>query len=430
MSNPGLLIFRVMVGLLLAVVLLVAALIFAPDEAPSELSNAMRTHGLSAVDTYAEGFIYQLGIGAPIGKDPARFGMARINAYQEAMSQPMDDSFEYREKISANELPLMDTKEWGSCSLDQWQCIGALLTDESRLNRLVLQSEEIYKRYEHLLSLQHHENTLLTRFDEPDVHMQYLSQGNFALIFRALKAAIVDSDESVTAILMADVTRLRELLAGANTVVSKVVYCAAIARDIYVLNALQVWGLAAPTGELPELTRQELSFARPLAREFAMNALMFDRLSESRNAFSFDFELPTWVLHSTFKKNMFLNQLAVRMNRFIENAERSPQAFSTAEVPSEIGWLGMLFNPIGSAYIKIADDINFDNYSSRTQDLNKQIILYNQIRQGRNQWSESSSYQLGFHQGDASLVCFDRHRPSKDMSKEICLVTSAQRSEP
>ena len=50
MSNLGLVIFRVMVGLLLAVVLLVTTLILAPDEAPTDLSNALRAQGLSAVD--------------------------------------------------------------------------------------------------------------------------------------------------------------------------------------------------------------------------------------------------------------------------------------------------------------------------------------------------------------------------------------------
>ena len=430
MNNRSLLVFRVLLGVFVASVLLVVALILAPDEEPSELSGSMRAQGLSAVDTYAEGFIYQMGLGAPLGTDPARFGAARIAAYQDALAQSDDSSLNYEEKLPANALALMSVEEWGNCPLDTSPCIEALLKDQPKLNRLISQSTEIFKRYQHYLSLQHHENTLLNRYDAPVPSMHYVTQGNFALRFRALAMANAGDAVGAMNMLLGDITRQRELLGGANTVIDKVIFSSIVANDITTLNALQAWGLAAPSSELAALTRQELSFAQPLAWEYTMNALLFDRLSVSRNAFSDEFEVPEWVVHAALKKNMFLNQLAVRMSQFTENSEQSLEAFSAEQEPSEISWFGIVLNPLGSAFTSMIDDTNYNHYSARTQDLGKQILLFNQLVQGSMKSIQLESSPLGFNRVGESQVCFDRAYRSNKQSKAICLLTTLEGTSP
>lgn len=430
MSNPGLLIFRVMVGLLLAVVLLVTSLILAPDEAPSELSNAMRTQGLSAVDIYAEGFTYQLGLGAPLGIDPAQYGATRIAAYQDALANSEDPTFQYAEKIQANVLPLLSTKEWEQCPLETSTCIKALLQDELKLTRLIEQSAELFRRYQHYLRLQGHQNTLLNRFDAPSDYSQYVTQGNFALRFRALNTARQGDEEGATEMLLADISRHRELMTAANTLLAKIVSNQAVINDLTLLNALQAWGLAAPSEAIPAMTQSELGFAAPIAWEFGSYALLFDDLSENRNAFSHDFKVPMWVVHSALKKNMFLNQLAQRMDKFIENSTRGPDEFSVEDEPSEITALGLLFNPVGTAFVRMTDETNYNHYSARTQDLRKQIVLFNQTIQSGHPQSDTDEAALGFRSAGEGKICFDRFYQSQNQSKDICLLMQSKRSTP
>ncbi len=429
MNNLALWVFRLMISLLLMFLALFVFLILAPDEAPSELSARLRAEGNSAVGNYGEGFTYLMGIGAPAGADPSRSGTRRIVAYLEALSQPHDEQYDYLEKIPAKNLPMLDSSDWGGCALDQPQCVAGLLTNEKKLDELISASEEIFRRYQQLLRLQNHENSLPNHFDAPSAHMQYVAQGNFALIFRAIKAAIVDPDEHATSLLMADIARHRELLAQANTLVAKMVHSAAIERNTSVLNALQIWELADSSAPLPELSKAERSFAKPLAWEFAANAILFDELSESKNLFSFEFELPEWTNRAALKKNKFLNRLAVRTQNFIDNSERDLGRFSTAETRSEIGGLDLLINPVGSAFIKIADDTNYDTFSAQTQDLSKQILLFNQIRQGRTQWMARGKDPLGFYEEGETPVCFDRLLPRESQNQQVCLLKAAN-SEP
>ncbi len=429
MNNLALWVFRLMISLLLTFLALIVFLILAPDETPSELSSRLRAEGNSAVGNYGEGFTYLMGIGAPAGADPKRLGTRRIVAYLEALSQPHDEQYEYVEKIPAIEMPMIYSVKWGGCALDQPQCIAGVLTNEMQLDDLIAFSDEIFRRYQHLLSLQNHENSLPNHFDAPAAHLQYVAQGNFALIFRAIKAAITDPDEHATRLLLADIERHRELLAQANTLVSKMVHSAAIERTISVLNALQIWELADSSAPLPELNKEERSLAKPLAGEFAAYANQFDELAQSKNLFSFDFRLPEWTNRAALKKNKFLNRLAVRTRYFIDNSERELGGFSTAEIHSEIGGLDLLINPIGTAFIKIADDTNYDTYSARTQDLNRKILLFNQIRQGRTQWAERGEDSMGFYAEGDTLVCFDRLLPIQGQSQQVCLLKAAK-SEP
>ncbi|SDT86823.1 hypothetical protein SAMN05216296_0051 [Pseudomonas pohangensis] len=430
MNNRSLLVFRVLFGVFMASVLLLVALILAPDEEPSELSSSLKAQGLSAVDTYAEGFIYQMGLGAPLGTDPSRFGAARITAYQDALAGSDASSFGYEEKLPANALALMNPEEWGNCPLDTATCIQALLKDQPKLNRLISQSAEIFKRYQRNLSLQHHHNTLINRYDAPSPPMQYVTQGNLALRFRALALANAGDAVGTTNMLLADIARQRELLADANTIIDKVIFSNIVTNDITTLNTLQALGLAAPSSELPALTRLELSFAGPLAWEFAMNALLFEQLSENRNAFSYDFEVPEWVVHAALKKNMFLNQLAVRMSQFTENSEQSLETFSAEQEPSEISWFGIVLNPLGSVFTTMIDETNYNHYSARTQDLGKQILLFNHLAHGSVKSTQLESSPLGFHRVGESQVCFDRAYRSDKQSKAICLLTSHEVTSP
>ncbi len=161
-----------------------------------------------------------------------------------------------------------------------------------------------------------------------------------------------------------------------------------------------------------------------------MNALLFDRLSVSRNAFSDEFEVPEWVVHSALKKNMFLNQLAVRMSLFTETSEQSLEAFSAEQEPSEISWFGIVLNSLCSAFTSMIDDTNYNYYSARTQDLGKQILLFNQLVQGSVKSIQLESSPLGFNRVDESQVCFDRAYRSNKQSKAICLLTPPEDTSP
>ncbi len=429
MNNLSLWVFRLMISLLLMFLALIVFLILAPDETPSELSARLRAEGNSAVGNYGEGFTYLMGIGAPAGADPSRLGLTRIVAYLEALSQPHDEQFEYLEKIPSQKLPMLYQTDWGGCDIGHPQCIAGLLANEKDLDDLISFSEEIFRRYQQLLRLQNHENSFPNRFDAPAAHMQFVAQGNFALIFRAIKSAIVDPGEHAASVLMADIARHRELLAQANTIIAKIVHSAAIERTISVLNALQILGLADSKAPLPEMSKEERSLAKPLAWEFAANAVLFDELAESKNLFSFDFELPEWTNRAALKKNKFLNRLAVRTQYFIDNSERYLGSFSTAEIHSEIDGLDLLINPVGSGFIRMADDTNYDIYNAMTQNLSKQILLFNQIQQGRTQWAQRGDDPMGFYAEGETLVCFDRLLPRESQSQQVCLLKAAK-SEP
>ena len=335
---------------LLGTVLLVLTVLFVlPDQAPSELSSQLHEKGRLDVGEPSDAFFYWMGFAADKDEDPYAFGRARVERYRHHLRSPRFSSSEFSESESVT-LELASLSE---CSLANSTCVVELLNDTAQIDEQMAKAALIFNRYQQLMALEGHRNSLEPRLDEPLPPYGHLKQGNLALRLQVLKYVSLRQAELGVAQLLIDITRLRKLLVEENTLIGKTVYARLAAADIAMLMALQEHALLGTLPELSPISSEEVSLVKPLAREYVLFARVIAPLPDDPYLVSMDIAIPAMLRRLLFKEQHTLNLMA-ELTQSVLKDDGGPDSDGAKQSYAIGRWLDLLINPLGTQLAELA----------------------------------------------------------------------------
>lgn len=366
-------IFYGIAGLLLAALLIV--LLPIDDELEPE-AVSWRQSANDTRDVKDNGYYYLMGITAPQSEDPEAAGKALVEAYWQAEQEFLNGGLEEFPSFDTGspekELPLPSGDYY--CRIQDTGCFDRLanadLDTELRAHAVLLERYLRYSRFE-----------IIKPLVKPSIYEQlpvysYVLRGHKLNQFRILLENASGNRERALTLLLDDITRLRQHLAGARTLISKMVVLNMLVDDLdLVLNVADSgsWRYA-----IPPLTGQERSLYLPMMREFGLAANL---LLEHPDGFSANEYGPgNWVINATIKPNMTLNGLLPNYDSVYRLSLVPASEFSrTATEGDQIRQAGFNLRNIGGSILNSIAVPEFSRFIARIHDVDCKIVLVNAV---------------------------------------------------
>ena len=231
------------------------------DEAPDPRAQAWIDAVEARRQPVDERYLFLLGIDALSGISPVERGRARLEAYHQG--QPGIEK--------PGEALLLKDDDSRLCDSGEPACLKALLANPQRSLQLLDNNALILERYRQWRDGPAPRLAARPGIDDPQPPYGVLLQGNLLLGLESLALA-ASNPPAAQELLLDDIRALRRQLAGADTLVGKLVVARLLGED---LQRLALWyrhGLLPKAPQLAPLDEAEYSLLMPMQREYAFLA--------------------------------------------------------------------------------------------------------------------------------------------------------------
>ncbi len=423
-----LLVFLFFMGLVYA-----AWYVYGDSRLSSEAKSTLRA---AAPAKASDGFIYLLGIGAPIDDDPIVEDerlLSEIRKYEKKYTEITDFSsfidFKYESSLEA-------LKGNGLfCLINNRGCLNSIFTKNIKTNINEDELKVIDERFDILLTKANFKSQLQPHYFEPLVNTRFLIIGSRLKALQIIKEARACCPQEAAIKLYGLIELYKHYVENSNTLIDKIIGYRAVSDSIEILYRLQKdYQLLLPS--IPMLSASQLSLDEAVNREFAIIksfADNFSHLDPFKDSPNFSGN-PKWFNRSLkkvgYKKNLSLNKILTLYNG-IKNISTSPIS-DYAEKISEYGELkesleSHSFHNAGGFAILSKYMPSLGQFFSGFN-VNAKISLFNQLIKKPEIDLESLMVNNPFFPGDSNAVVFDEEdyticlkNPVEDSSKFSCL---------
>jgi hypothetical protein len=214
----------------------------------------------------------------------------------------------------------------------------------------------------------------------------YVLRGHKLNQFRILRESASGNSDRALSSLLEDITRLRQHLADARSLINKMVFLNMLADDLDLLLNVAVHERLEHA--IPAVLEHERSFYMPMMREFGLASNLF---LEYPDWFTADgFELSNWMTNATIKANMTLNVLLSDYDFVYRLSLVAPSEFNRAVSGKDLTrQTGFNLRNIGGSILNSIAVPEFSRYIARIHDLDCKIALVNAaLSLDESAWSE------------------------------------------
>ncbi len=269
------------------------------------------------------------------------------------------------------------------CDPGENACLGFWKAQGAQLRALATGERVLLQRYRALRGQRYYATTLTPGICTPIPRVSGLMRIQRLDATLAASRALAGERAAGLAELQADLAFGRRLLAGADTLLLKMVAAAMVQRDILTLSELMDANGVGPdtVPAIAPLSLDERSMRRAAGSEFRSLAQMVRGLKKEGALGAGRQTVTKRLLDPLLKPRRSLNRAQAAYAGWAAASEAPANRWSEAEVHFErpLGWSDYLRNPLGTLYWAMARPA-IGGYLERLGDLDGLITLYNAKR--------------------------------------------------
>jgi len=379
--------------LAMVVALLAAVIWWFQDEPLNDDARAWLADTPAASQTYE----CLLGMGAAPDEDACAVGARLFRRQQQQSDTLLPDHID---SLSDNTL---------LCEYESADCLLTQQADVSAANTLLAENTVLRQRYLHLLSMDEFADLTPPRLDSQFPHYQLMVAG------ARLQSLAVAITAQPAQSLVREIQRLRRLLAGQHSLLSKMIVTAMLEEKLRLLALLvQQDRLANP---LPApLSTAEHDMKPALKAEFRLVTTLFlerDYLEQEQSAYE------RLLFRVGLRPHTTVNRVTEQYRHYMKQADLAPAEREAAPFSlPEPGWQSRLRNPIGNLLLEVGSP-DMGTYIARLDYLDAQLRLFHWLAGEQNPPGNPWSSQPATPVQKDQQLCFDT--PDNDGRGSPCL---------
>lgn len=347
-----------------AAVLLASLALLWIHDAPLDSQATAWTTAINAHQEPSAGQLYLLGLDA--AGEPLSAGRARLAEYRSwRASHSLLDDFRPRpvQSLSIPKLPAQPGEQ-------------GLCRQPERDAALLKQGRKLLERYRKAARFDDLRSLIAIEPAAPLPDYALLLAGSRLLALEACRLLLDGQPAQARALLEEDLGHWRRHLAGADTLIQKMVATRLVAAGIGALGALYQQGLIERPAQLAPLSATERSLQSAMQSEFTMFA---NNSTAMRDDPHFLQEHGRLALRLLFKPNMSSNAVLPRYLHVASASQLTAREFADwlrqqPQPPLREDWR----NPIGNLLVAVAMP-DMRHYLAQLHDLDARIQLYNRL---------------------------------------------------
>lgn len=405
-------------GALVCITLIIVGLLQIDDKQVPELTQLMEQ---VKRPNDSKAYLYLMGMDAAKGVDPLAAGALALQ--QNNIKRKNDGIRALIVEPQATKDVLAIPDDDLLCSYSEDSCFSYIFNNlnviEDLLNKHKILTERyrVYANYHdyHTLSEPHITEEIPPYF----VLSKAVQLTNLSLLLKASKG---DVDEAINLIYQLQ-SQLRQQLSQQDRLIGKLIYLKLISDNLDLLSVISNQYNYKLPNKIKLLSLQEKSLRASFVREIQIMSHLYEELDGAPDIFSTVGEevlsdVPSWVTHMLFKKNMTLNEsykvyayYAMLSEASIEKIEK--EISDKALMPSVVDhWIR---NSIGTILNQIAQP-DYLGYIASFGDIDNKIKLFNagvnnmdnkDIMNGVRSIYNRTEHHLPYFNEDKTKLCFD-----------------------
>ena len=310
------------------------------------------------------GYVLLMGLFAAPDDSPTEVGAQRAKRYALAMSsRESGRSPEFDDYPADQRLEIGDSLA-GLCEVEHRSCLEKFVVSADSIKGLAANFGMLLERYQVLSEYPRFVTTTTPGMHEPAPPLALLMA--LHRLHNAEVAIEFETGSRLRALemLAVDIKFLRRLMADNDQLMIKLAGARMLARDLHLyVEFLESPGfvhryLQGFTGELSDLSQQELGLSNAVRREFLLMADALEGVSEG-GEFGLQEQTPDWLTRCLYKPNATLNRIFVSYTALGALSRKSAAEFSkqwqerVTSPPASV--TDYFLNPIGTVLSETTD---------------------------------------------------------------------------